>query len=330
VPAPAPTPAPEPAEVIKWKLQIFCAAGDPGYINATRVADHINTASNGRLVVAPFAGGSIVAAAKETIAAHEGVLEVSFTPATYSEDLFPAAPLFCQVSGGLTAVQTMLWYRTGGGDELLAECFEPLNVVYVASTVETPEVWAHSIVPLETVEDLVSVKFRASGDGGEILHGMGVATVFFPSSEIYEATQRGVIDAFESSGPAINWGRGCHEIADYMYISPSRAPTDTTSFFVNKNAWSKIGPDLQRVVKLAVRDETLQWYAEQVLMDQEAIQMFIDYGVQVQPLPDVIEKAYAEEAVKFYDGMAAEDPFYAKVLESMRAFKAICDLQGIR
>ena len=39
------------------------------------------------------------------------------------------------------------------------------------------EIWAHSDRPLNTPDDLVGLKMRVAGDGGEILSRMGVATV---------------------------------------------------------------------------------------------------------------------------------------------------------
>jgi TRAP-type mannitol/chloroaromatic compound transport system substrate-binding protein len=59
------------------------------------------------------------------------------------------------------------------------------------------------------------------------------------------------------------------------------------------------------------------------------IQNFIDYGCEVQPLPQAVEDEFLRLAQEYYDEKAAEDPFFAKVLESQREFKAITDSLGI-
>ncbi len=228
----------------------------------------------------------------------------------------------------LAAVPSL--YLVGGGDELCSKMYDNLNIHYVASMFEGPEVWAHSTVPLDDLDALTSIKMRAAGDGGEILARMGVAVVYFPSSEAYEAVQRGVVDAFESGGPAVNWGRGFHEVTDYMYLSPSRAPLDVRAFIVNKDAWEKLSPDLQSIVEMAVREEGPKWLAEQIVTDSEVLEKYLDYGTDVRAIPNDIEVAYAAEAAKLYDEKAGTDPLAAEILESQRQFKAFCELQNIR
>lgn len=330
-PAPAPAPAPVPTEVIKWRMQTHLPAGDPSYPSLVRIAERITSTTNGRLVVEPFPGDSIVPASEEFDGVNDGILDAALNSFMYNKHLFPAAALFTASAGGLTPLQNILWMLEGGGDELAEEMYAFTDVVFVCRAYqETPEVWAHSTVPLKTVSDLLKVKFRAAGDGGEILTRMGVATVFMSSGEIYESIQRGVIDAFESGGPDTNWSRGFHEVADYLYISPSRAPTDEASIIVNKAAWEKLTPELQLAVQLAGRAEAIRSYAEQIINDAGAIDLFINYGVTVEPLSEELEEAFSKAAVEFYNERAAQDPFYAKVLESQQAFQRLCELQNIR
>ena len=178
--------------------------------------------------------------------------------------------------------------------------------------------------------DLKGLKMRCLGDGGKILANMDVATVLVAGGEIYESMQRGVINAFEYSGPSVNWSMAFQEVADYMYISPSRAPTDCFFVGVNKAEWDKLPADLQKIVELAVRTELPKWYSQNVVLDAEYIQKFVDYGTEVSPLPKDIEEELAEVAADYYDELAAGDAMFAKVLQSQREFKALCELQGIR
>jgi TRAP-type mannitol/chloroaromatic compound transport system substrate-binding protein len=159
---------------------------------------------------------------------------------------------------------------------------------------------------------------------------MGAATVFFPADEIYESTQRGVLDAFECASPTINWGFGFQEVADYLYISTSRAPTDCAHVWVNRGAWEELTPDLQLLVESVVRNVGFDFYAESIVMDNEYIVKFIDYGVQVELLPQPVVDEFLKVSMAYYDEKCAEDPLYAEIVESMRAFKAISDKQDIR
>jgi TRAP-type mannitol/chloroaromatic compound transport system substrate-binding protein len=223
-----------------------------------------------------------------------------------------------------------MWFLKGGGDELAAELYEPLNVKYVASIVGTPEIFAHTSKALNTVADMKGLKMRTAGEGGEILAKIGVATVFFPGGEIYESIQRGVIDAFEYGPPDLNWGMGFHEVAPYLYISSIRAPGGAGGFWVNEEAWADLSPDLQEIVETAVRTETMEYYTESVVFDSAALQKYLDYGTNVVSLPQPIVDAFLEAADEYFDEKGAALPFYAEVLESQRSFKSLLDLQGIQ
>ena len=330
-PAPAPTPA-APAEVITWKYQGHPAAGDRYHVAVERAAEQITAQSDGRLVVEPYTGGSIYPKTEEVYGVDAGILEMGMACPMYSLDKFPASSLFDMMSGGLTPIQMFLWHVRGGGDELAARMWESaLNVKYIAPAGHLPpELWAHSNRELKTSDDIKGLKMRCAGEGGEILARMGAATVFFPADEIYESTQRGVLDAFECASPTINWGFGFQEVAKYLYISPSRAPTDCSHVWVNRNAWDELTPDLQMIVDSVVRNVGFDFYAESVVMDDEYIVKFVDYGVQVDILPQPVVDEFLKVSMEYYDEKCAEDPFYAEIVESMRAFKDLCDKQDIR
>jgi len=297
-----------------------------------RAAAKITTMSNGRLVVEPYSGGAIYPATEELYGVDAGILEMGLACPMYNLDKFPQSSLFDMMSGGLTPIQMFMWHIRGGGDELAARMWEEaLNVKYVAVGGHLPpEIWAHSNRELKTPEDIKGLKMRCAGEGGEIIARMGAATVFFPGAELYESMQRGVIDAFEYASPSLNWGMGFQEVADYIYISPSRAPTDCGHVWVNRNAWEKIGPDLQMIVEEAVRTTGFDYYTETIVLDDEYLVKFIDYGTKVQIMPQVIVDEFLRVSQEYYDEKCAADPFYAEIVESMRAFKEICDKQDIR
>lgn len=325
-------PAAPAADVINWQYQGHPAVADYYYNAVVRIAEQITEMSGGRLTVEAFSGGAIVPAAEELDGVHQGVLDMGSGCPMYNVNKFPAAPLFDMVSGGMTAVQMTLWHTRGDGDELAATLWEDkMNVKYVGTAgFLPPEIWAHTNKELKTAADLKGLKMRCAGDGGEILAGMGVSTVFFPGGEIYESAQRGVINAFECASPMLNWGLGFQEVADYMYMSPSRAPTDCAHVWVNRDRWEELTPDLQQIVINACEVVGIDYFAEATVRDDDSLVKFIDYGTTVATLPIAIEEAYLEAAGEFYAGRAAADPFYKQILDSHWAFKALCDRAGVK
>ena len=72
------------------------------------------------------------------------------------------------------------------------------------------------------------------------------------------------------------------------------------------------------------------FFAETIVLDAVALKNFIDYGTHVLPVPKEIDDELYKVASGYFDEQAAGDPYFAKVIASERAFKALCDLQNIQ
>jgi len=307
-------------KAIIWKSSGHGPATDPSQIYHDLCCNAITKASGGRLIVKPFVGGSVVPATKELDAVNDGVLEMCYTCPMYNLDKWPAAGLISSRPGGLPGEALRTWFNYGGGAELMNKMMEGYNVITFPGALSPlpEEVFLHSKVNIRTVDNIKGLKIRASGDGGEILNKMGASVVFLPGGELYEAMQRGTIDAFEYSTLASNWDMHFNEIAKYVVLSPVRAPSDPQCFFVNKQAWEKLPDDLKQLVQ----DEIDKWTQAQleylVYKSIKAIDEFKNYGCEVYRLPTEVETSLSEVAKKYYAEKAAkETPIYNEILESM-------------
>jgi len=303
---------------------------DPRYKVVEYLAKRVETMSAGRMKWELYTGDEIVPGAETIQGVDQGVIDAGASSTVFIMDLFPQAGLFFQVAGGMTPVPQALWYLEGGGMELCREMYEPINAYPVAIyCLSSPEVWAHSTKPLNTPADFKGLKMRALGDPANIIANMGASVVTMFGGELYESTQRGVIDAFEMGTFGANWDMGFQEVAKYVYQSPTRGPTDTQLFHVNKKSWNELTPDLQNIIEVATYLEAWHFYGREISQESANIQKFIDYGCEVQPLPQAVEDEFLRLAKEYYDEKAAADPFFAKVVESLRDFKAITDALGI-
>jgi len=209
----------------------------------------------------------------------------------------------------------------GGGLELAQRMIEGYNVKLIVGMFYPPETFLWSNRELKTVDDIKGLKIRTAGDDGEIFAQMGASVVFIPGGEVYEATQRGVIDAFQLSSPSVDITLGVHEVTKYAYLSPVRQPVDWHFLGVHTDSWKALTPGLQKLVQDVYLAECLRTYAITTSLDIEAIEILKDYGTIVGPAPKEIEDELIRQAEIFYDKKAAEDPFAAEVIQSMREWK---------
>lgn len=308
---------------IVWKSSGHGPASDPSQIYHDLLCKAITEASGGRLEIKPFVGGSIVPAYKELDAVHENVLQLCYTCPMYNLDKWSAAGLISSRPGALAGEALRTWFNYGGGADLMNKMMEGYNVMTFPGALSPlpEEVFFHSKKKIESLEDLKTIKARCMGDGGEILKRMGMATVIIPGGELYEAMKRGTIDAFEYSTLASNWNMHFNEVADYVYLSPVRAPSDPQVFFVNKDAWNALPKDLQLLVQTFIDRFTQAQHEYLVYESIIALEKFKAAGNQVLKVPAEVNAALAAEAAKFYEEkIAKEPPIFGEIYNSMKAF----------
>ena len=319
----------EEPKVIEWNLQTHNPTGSVGWLNIEEIVKFVETASDGRLIISPFAGGALVPAGKEIDALLDQTIDISYTDSNFHKHLFPAGGLFCCMMGGNSQIQQMLWYG-GEGKELIQRMYDEVDLKYVCPTIFSPaEIWLSSTVPIETLDDLNGYNMRVLGDAGGPLSKMGINTVMIPGGEVYESLQRGVIDGMDYSGFNTNSKLGFHEVTDYAYISSTRAPTVSGFLQTRQDTWAELPDDLKSILE-AVGPTLLPSAIYQYVLDEATgYQKFVDAGVIIAPLPAEIDEEFMRLAKEFYEEQAAKDAFYAEVLESQLEWNAKCKALGI-
>jgi len=322
-------PAAPSEETFSFKIQDSFDAANPAHIYAEKICDAVTDMSGGRLEFKSFTGGSIVAATKEMDAIDTKAIDGTYTCTMYNLDKWPEAGLFSARPGGLTAEAAPVWFEYYGIDFVnqMAEGYDVIAIPGICP--QPPEVFALSKVNIESVDDIKGLRMRTSGDGGEIMTRLGASVVFMPGGELYEAMQRGVIDAFEYSSPSVNWAMSFQEIAEYQIFSATRAPSDPLVFYLNESRWNELPADLQAIVRAAVQSVTRE---QQMWIDNDniaATQKFADFGCKMVHLPPDVERAVIDTAMEFYEEKAAtEGALYKAILDSQNAFIAASTQQS--
>ena len=292
------------------------------YEGFARFSQKVTAATGGMWVLEPHPGGAIVPASDEVYAVDTGTLDYSYDATSWWRERFPAAGLFNFYVGGLSPMAMLFWMH-GEGNDMLQEMLDGagMNVKVIPGWTGTPEIFLSSTVPLESPDDLKGIKMRTAGDDGSIFARMDVSVMSVPGGELYEAVQRGVVDAFQYSSPAVDYTIATYEIIDYMYLSAARQPCEYLTYTVNKDSWAALPPEYQLIFEAVAWEECIDYLSDITRRDMVAIAFYQDYGTSVGPPAQSIVDALMVEAKAFYDEQAAEDAFYAEVLESARSFK---------
>jgi TRAP-type mannitol/chloroaromatic compound transport system substrate-binding protein len=171
-------------------------------------------------------------------------------------------------------------------------------------------------------EDLAGLKIRFAGLGGKAMQGLGASVTMLPGGEIFQALEKGAIDATEFSLPIVDQRLGFDRVAPINYFPGWHQPFTAFHLVVNVESWGELGPAGQALLELACRAAVTRKLSRGEGTQGPVLRASAEKGVRVLRLPASILAALAVESRALLDEEAARDADFARVLKSQRAFSA--------
>lgn len=309
------------AQEHSFKMATGWGGGPLMDIGAKAFAEKVAELSNGRIEIEVFPAGTLGPGLKVSETVEQGVAEMGHTWIGYDWGADPTAVLFGGFAGSFDSERMLHWmYRAGGADLQAAWRDEKFNLVSMPLFIRTSEVFLHSRKPVRTLEDLQGLKLRTAGAWLEISKGMGAAPVTMPGGDVYAALERGTIDATEWGTLWENVSPGFHRVTKYVIIPGVHQPTAPFELVVNKDAWAELSEEDQQIVRDAAFMTTMNSWLTIGQEDANALQFFRDQGNEIIELDEEVQFSAREAGLAWADGIAAENEWFARVLESQKAF----------
>ncbi len=308
----------------EWRMVTSWPPNFPGHgVSASRLARRIEELSGGRITVEVFAAGELVPAFEVLDAVSRGTIELGHSAPIYWRGQIPASQLYGSVPFGMSPEVFNGWLFHGGGLELWQEAYAPQNVIPFIAGNTGPQMGGWFNREINSVADLVGLKMRIAGLGGEVMQRAGALPVLTAGSEIFTALQTGAIDATEWVGPYNDMAFGLHQAAEYYYYPGWHEPSGALELLVGREAFESLSPELQHVVRTACFAENSFLLAEFNTRNHEALQTLItEHGVDVRRFPDDVLDALQRHSVEVLDEFAASDPMVERIYESISAYRA--------
>jgi TRAP-type mannitol/chloroaromatic compound transport system substrate-binding protein len=318
------TPAAKQPEPIKWRMATSWTTDNLFYTKAAAaICDRVKQLSNGRLVIEPYPAGAIVDALGVMDAVSKGTVEIGHSWSGYWVDKESYFELFTSIPNQMTANEWMVWmYGPAKGIDLWTEAYAKYNIVPFPGGLVGPEFGFFTNKPVQTLEDFKGMKLRVTGLAADVARELGATTVLTAPGDIKAAMQKGEIDGFEFSCPAIDWPMGFQEVASYVCLPSWHQPSAMFETTVNKDAYNALPDDLKAILEAACKEVGIidfLTYLEGA--NAEYLQKFVDYGVKINVLDTQAMAEITSITNRLADAKAVVSPFYAKVLQSQRNFK---------
>jgi len=311
------------ADPIKLKIQTAWDAGTLGYVKFQEFCKEVGQASDGKVMFEGFPAGAIVGTFEMFDAVKAGVFDAMHCFDVYWPGKIPVATFLSSYPFGMDRPdQWETWHGALGGRELAREAYGQHNMYYIGP-IQHDDNLIHSKVPIRSFEDFKGKKIRYPGGIiADIYRAAGVATVLLPGGEVYPALEKGVIDASDYVGAAINYNLGYGEIAKYIIMGPPSTPclhqpVDIMSVEINLNSWKKIPKHWQVFIEAMVAKHSYDHYTAIQAADIIAFEKFQkEQGVEIIRLKESDIEKFKRFAPELWVKWAKKSP------RAMKAFKS--------
>jgi TRAP-type mannitol/chloroaromatic compound transport system substrate-binding protein len=310
-------------QTFQWKMVTTWPKNFPGLgTGANNVAKLITEMSGGRIQVTVYGARELVPPFEVFDAVSGGTAEMGHGAAYYWKGKSEAAQFFAAVPFGMNAQEMNAWLYYGGGMELWREVYAPFGVLPVAAGNSGIQMGGWFNRQINSLDDLVGLKMRIPGLGGEVLSRAGGTPVSMPGSDIFTSLQSGAIDATEWVGPYNDLAFGLYKVAKHYYYPGWHEPGTTLECLVNQSAYDSLPEDLQSIVINACRVVNGDMLAEYTARNNAALQSLInEHNVDVRAFPDSVLERLRTLSEQVVAEIAEKDALSAKVFESYRAFQ---------
>ena len=310
-------------ESLDWRLPIafqttMPVLGDnPRYITAM-----LRESSNGAINLRIFEPGEIVPAFSITDAVRDGKVEVGYTWLGYDQGKTAAAALLAAVPFGMEPTEFIAWWYEAGGRELGENLYLKFNAHPILCGLTGPETAGWFRQRIETLDDLRGLKIRFAGIGGKVLERLGASVTMLPGGEIFQALEKGAIDATEFSSPIVDQALGFHRVAPYNYYPGWHQPATAAHLLVNLDAWKALPKANQKLIETVCTAGVTRNLANSEAHQGQIIAGFAELGVSAETLPMDLLRELARITEAVLDEEAAKSDEYRIILESQRRFRA--------
>ena len=156
-----------------------------------------------------------------------------------------------------------------------------------------------------------------------------MSTQLLAAADIYQALERGVIDATEFSMPTMDTRLGFHQIAKYNYFPGWHQQSSVSELLMNRTAYNALPEQYKAIIQVATQAQVIYTYAETEAMQFGVMAEMRDkYGVQVKRWPDDMLKAYEKAWLDVIKEESATDPLFKKIADNFLEYRKSYNVWG--
>jgi TRAP-type mannitol/chloroaromatic compound transport system substrate-binding protein len=316
-------PAVHAQAAVRWRLaSSFPKSLDTIFGSAETFSKTVKELSGGRFEVSVHAAGELMPPFGVVDALQNSTIEMAQTAPYYFTGKDSIFAFGCAVPFGLNARQMDSWMEHGNGRKLMDAFYAKYNIKSYSAGNTGTQMGGWYRKEIKSVADLKGLKMRLGGGlFGETMAKLGVVAQNMPAGEVYQALEKGTLDATEFVGPYDDEKLGFNKVAPFYYYPGWWEGGAELEFFVSIKAFNALSSENKAIVEaasaVAARDMTAKYDA----VNPSALKRLVAAKTQLKPFSKDVMDAGFKAAMEVFAEHESKSPEFKKIHQDMRAFQ---------
>ncbi|AKJ29959.1 TRAP transporter substrate-binding protein [Caldimonas brevitalea] len=307
---------------VRWRLaSSFPKSLDTIYGGAEVFAKKVSEMTGGKFQISVHAGGELMPPFGVVDGVQNGTVELCHTVPYYFYGKDPTFALGAAVPFGLNSRQMSAWMFEGNGLKLMREFYAQYNFINFPGGNSGAQMAGWFRKEIKTLADMKGLKFRIGGFAGKIVERLGGVPQNIPGGELYQALEKGTIDAAEWVGPYDDQKLGFHKVAPFYYYPGWWEGGPQIDFFINTKAYEGLSAEYKAIVESASAYAHVDMQAKYDARNPGALKQLVAQKVKLLPLPKAVMDAAFKESMAVYSELSSSNPSWKKVYTDFANFR---------
>jgi TRAP-type mannitol/chloroaromatic compound transport system substrate-binding protein len=312
---------------VRWRLaSSFPKSLDTLFGAADVFAKSVSDMSGGKFQISVHASGELMPPLGVVDGVQQATIEIAHTAPYYFFGKDPTFAIGCAIPFGLNSRQMTAWMVEGNGLKLMREFYAKYNIINFVGGNTGAQMGGWFRNEIKSLDDIKGLKFRIGGFGGKVIERIGGVPQNIPGAEIYQALEKGTIDAAEWVGPYDDEKLGFNKVAtNYAYPGWWEGGPQI-DFFVNDKAFNGLSAEYKAIIETAASHAHIVMQGRYDARNPAALKRLVAGGTKLFRFPKKMMDAAFKEAMALYSELSASNPAWKKVYEDYAVFRRDANL----
>ena len=315
-------PAVQAQAAVRWRLaSSFPKSLDTIFGAAETMAKRVHDATGGKFQISVHAGGELMPALGVLDGVQAATVEICHTAPYYFFGKNEAFAFGTAIPFGLNARQINAWYLDGNGSKLMNEFYSNYNVTSFIGGNTGAQMGGWFRKEIKSLADMKGLKFRIGGFGGRVLTAIGGVPQMIPGGEIYQALEKGTIDAAEWVGPYDDEKLGFQKVAPFYAYPGWWEGGAQLEYYTNSKALGALSAEYKAILESACVESGTMMLAKYDNRNPAALKRLVGGGAKLFRFPkDTMEAAF-KASEQIYSELNDKNPAWKKIYADYSTFR---------